>query len=153
MDSGLEFVCTFVYGNPTPQLRRGLWSQILAFKPSGNIGWCCIGDFNEMVSLMDKDGMRPQNQSNIALFRDFLNRAELIDLELKGCAYTWISNPRNGIVTKEKIDRVLLNWDWKRLFPHAIATALPIISSNHSPIILSAQPKQKSGVSFKFEAF
>lgn len=48
---------------------------------------------------------------------------------------------------------MLLNWTWRSLFPHAVATTLPIISSDHSPIIFRPRPKHKSGVSFKYEAY
>lgn len=39
------------------------------------------------------------------------------------------------------------------MFEHAIATAMPMISSDHSPIIFQPMPKLRSGKSFKFEAY
>lgn len=75
-----------------------------------------------------------------------------MDFDLKGCKYTWMGNPRNGISTREKIDRVLANWEWRSLYPHATALALPMISSDHSPIVLHPWPKESSGGAFKFEA-
>lgn len=36
-----------------------------------------------------------------------------MDFELKGCIFTQVSNPRNGVVTKERIDRVLVSWGWQ----------------------------------------
>lgn len=85
------------------------------------------------------------------LFRDFLSQTGLMDLDLKGSKYTWFSNPRDGFVTREKLDRVLVNWPWRMEYQHAIAIALPIISSDHAPVSLNPTPKASSGNNFKYE--
>lgn len=71
-------------------------------------------------------------------------------MDLKGC---WVSNPRNGRVTREKLDRILVNWNWRSCFQHASAIALPIISSDHSPLIFHLCPNDTSGRCFKYEAY
>ncbi|KAJ1405861.1 hypothetical protein SESBI_25514 [Sesbania bispinosa] len=81
-------------------------------------------------------------------FNEVLSQSE----KLKSCKFTWQSNPRNGIVVKEKIDRVLANWPWRMLYENALATALPEISFHHSTIILWPKPKLSSCNSFKYEA-
>lgn len=106
-----------------------------------------------MLSHFEKDGFRPFHARIATLFRDFLDITGLMDLDLKGCGFTWFSNPRNGRVTKEKLDRVLVNWPWRLFFPHALAMALPTVTSDHSPILLHLVPKVKSGRSFNFESF
>lgn len=151
--SSYDFDCSFVYGNPIFQHRNGLWSRLLAFQSDKERPWCCLGDFNEVLSQFDKQGLRPHNERGADLFRNFLNISGLMELDLKGCAFTWTSNPRNGIITKEKLDRVLVNWPWRAEFNNAFVSALPIISSDHSPLVLVFSPKERSGMSFKFEAF
>ncbi|KAJ1377318.1 Endonuclease/exonuclease/phosphatase superfamily [Sesbania bispinosa] len=145
--------CTFIYANPRPQQRRNLWSNLSALQIHKNHSWCCMSDFNEILSQTEKDGLRPQQQRGMDLFRDFLNDTGLMDLELKGCKFTWSSNPRNGFVTREKLDRVLVNWPWRTCYEHALAAALPQISSYHSPILLWPYPDGTSGSSFKYEAY
>ncbi|KAJ1411448.1 Endonuclease/exonuclease/phosphatase superfamily [Sesbania bispinosa] len=76
---------------------------------------------------------------------------DLLELDLKGNRFTWFSNPREGIVTREKLDRALINWLWFSLYPNAIVTAYPAISSDHSPILLDINPEESSGQSFKYE--
>lgn len=76
-----------------------------------------------------------------------------MDFDLKGSKFTWTINPRDGFVTREKRDRVLVNWVWRSLFPNAVALALPFISSDHAPVIFYPKPKSSSGCSFKFEAY
>lgn len=106
-----------------------------------------------MLSQFDKRGLRLFHPKRAQLFRDFLGVSGLIDLELKGCSYTWTSNPRNREVTKEKLDRVLANLPWLMDFSNVMAIALPVISSDHSSILLHLLPKAKSGPMFNFEAF
>lgn len=67
-------------------------------------GGCLVGDFNEMLPISEKDGMRPIAHIRINLFRDLLNSIDLMDLKLKVSKYTWISNPIDGIITKQMID-------------------------------------------------
>lgn len=76
-----------------------------------------------------------------------------MDVDLLGCKYTWISNPRDGERTRQKIHRFLANWFWRGMFPHAMVTAMPIVNSDHSPLILKLVPAQANGVKFKYEAF
>ncbi|KAJ1438736.1 Zinc finger, CCHC-type [Sesbania bispinosa] len=85
------------------------------------------------------------------VFRDFVNDSGLMDIDLKGSTFTWFSNPRNGIVTKEKIDRVLANSAWRLKFPNALAMAFPVVSSDHTPILFEALPQEHSGRQFKYE--
>lgn len=148
-----DFNCTFVYAPPIFQQRWSFQNVILVCQPTTDTPWVCIGDFNDILSQAEKEGLRPQQTSRIDLFRDLLNDTGLMDLDLKGNKFTWRSNPRNGFVTREKLDRVLANWAWHSNYPYALAIALPIITSDHAPIILQITPKNKSGISFKYEAF
>lgn len=147
------FEAFFVYGNPTYDQRRHLWGKVLKLPTSLSMPWLCMGDFNDMYSLDEKDGVRPVEDRRLQLFRQFLVDSALMDMELKGCKYTWVSNPRDGRVTKEKLDRVLVNAEWRSLFPHASAVALPMINSDHSPVVLTPASSDTSGKRFKFEVF
>lgn len=57
------------------------------------------------------------------------------------------------MITRERLDRVMGNWNWRSSFPHAIASALPSISSDHSIIMLQCCPQASSGKPFRYEAF
>lgn len=59
----------------------------------------------------------------------------LLDMNLKGCRYTWCNNRLDGCV-REKIDRVMVNAKWLECFPNAFGEALPAIGFDHSPIVL-----------------
>lgn len=81
-----------------------------------------------MLYVGEKQGRGPQQQSRREFFLEFVNSSELMDLELKGYRFTWTSNPRDGHITRERIDRVLVNYPWRIEYPNAMATSLPIIS-------------------------
>lgn len=138
--TGNTFEITFVYANPTFDRRRYLWGKLQYLMPRRQGPWCCIGDFNEMCSVTEKDGLSPVAPIRMSLFRDFLNSTDLMDLDLKGNKYIWASNPRDGVVTFQKIDRIPVNWGWRYLYPHAIGLALPIVNSDHSPLCYSLFP-------------
>lgn len=76
----------------------------------------------------------------LSLFRDFINSTGLMDIDLKGNKFTRASNPRDGVVTYQKIDRIMDNWRWRFLYPHDTGVTLPIINSDHSPLVLHPHP-------------
>nr|XP_029146216.1 uncharacterized protein LOC114924798 [Arachis hypogaea] len=76
-----------------------------------------------------------------------------MDLDIKGGRFTWFGNPRNGVVTRERIDRALVNWEWRVLYQQASLKALPAISSDHCPLVLDVNQVQRIEKTFKFEAF
>lgn len=71
--TGDLFELTFVYG-------RHLWRKLELLKPRHGGPWCLMGDFNEMLSIADKEGVRPITPIRMNLFRDFLNSVDLMDL-------------------------------------------------------------------------
>lgn len=71
--SGNCFNCTFIYGNPRFQQRRWLWDRLQSLQTDRDMAWCCLGDFNEMLSPGEKQGLRLQDNNRRVLFRDFLN--------------------------------------------------------------------------------
>ncbi|RYR04846.1 hypothetical protein Ahy_B06g084641 [Arachis hypogaea] len=112
-----------------------------------------IGDFNDVISQDEKVDLHPKPSSQIESFRNFVHENAVLDLELQGMQFTWFSNPRNGCVTKERLDRVLDNWQWRRAFQHAMLFALPPVSSDHTPLVLNINPRGRRSKNFKFETF
>lgn len=78
-----DFQCTFVYGPPIFQERRNFWGIIKSFQTNRDTPWCCIGDFNELLSAIEKEGLMPPQFNRIDLFRDFLNDTGLMDLDFE----------------------------------------------------------------------
>lgn len=50
-----------------------MWGEIERLMPFRNGVWCYVGDFNEMISITEKDGTRTVAPIKLTMFRDFLN--------------------------------------------------------------------------------
>ena len=72
------------------------------------------GDFN-ILRYSDEKNKTFKNNMWSDLFSRLINTYELRDLQLTGRKYTWGNNQHNP--TLERLDRVLMNKEWKNLFP------------------------------------
>ncbi|KAF7821099.1 reverse transcriptase [Senna tora] len=150
---GLVFLMTFMYGHPDFSDRRHLWPIISNLNHDTEVPWSCIGDMNEILHQSEKDGVRPHSNLQIEEFRNFLDSAGFSDMALQGGRFTWCNNRDYGCV-RERIDRCLFNEAWNFLFPSAWLETVPVVESDHSPLILRfCKPPSKSGKFFKFEQF
>jgi hypothetical protein len=75
-----------------------------------------------------------------------------IDLGFNGPAYTWSNKRFSSIPTYECLDRCLANAEWCRLFPTSSVLHLPMMYSDHAPILLlSISNRQRPKKPFRFE--
>lgn len=95
------------------------------FKSNHQESWCSIGDFNQIIHPYEMEQLRPPNQNMIGTFKRFLCHKSLEDMLMGSCRFTW-SNYRGKELVKERIDRVVVNWDWmqKTLFNMFLQTLL-----------------------------
>ncbi|GAV62396.1 hypothetical protein CFOL_v3_05920 [Cephalotus follicularis] len=47
---------TGIYGQPKTHLRHETWSLLSNLSSQRNIPWLCMGDFNEILCCIEKDG-------------------------------------------------------------------------------------------------
>ena len=109
---------TLVYGCPDSKDRRELWNYISSSSSIAQLPWLCLGDFNETLSHDGKEGARKKTLYKMKDFQDFLDRCNFMEVETKGCNFTW-SDHREGIaIFMEKLDRIVANWNryWRELF-------------------------------------
>ena len=85
-------------------------------------------------------------------FRVLVKQCGFIDLGYSGPAYTWTNRRYTSKPTLECLDRCLANADWCNIFPNSNVFNLPIIFSDHAPILLSTDGQyRKPKRNFKFE--
>lgn len=112
-----------------------------------------MGDFNEVLFQHEKEGVQPHDQRQIDVFRNFLQSNNLMDMELKGCRFTWSNNRVVGYV-RERIDRAAVNARWRLCFPDADLVALPAVGPDHSPLILNLRRQStRRKKLFRYEEF
>ena len=96
-----------------------------------------VGDFNEILSDVDKSGDPYQISAAVLRFRETLVDCGLSDMSFVGSRFTWSDR-----FTKERLDRACNTSSWNVLYPCSRAITLPPTKSNHSPLLIevSAEP-------------
>lgn len=83
-----------------------------------------------------------------------MTNCELMNVESKGCAFTWANNREGEELIKKRLDRVICSMEWRVVFAEAEATPLPVIGLDHSPFLLEMYPRrQKSKKLIRIEAY
>lgn len=60
------------------------------------------GDFNEVLYYWEKVGRREVENYRLKVFQEFVRDCSLIDIESKGCAFTWANNRDGEALVKKK---------------------------------------------------
>lgn len=115
--------------------------------------WFCVGDFNEIGSVLEKQGGAEGSRSRVENFQSVISNCALLDLEFKGNAFTWTNNQAGEACVRERIDRAMANLEWRLKFPCAQVFHEVILGSDHCPLIVNCDvPLQKVPKLFKFES-
>jgi len=145
---------TCLHAPSSYQHRQLLWDQLRTISTLNNLPWICAGDFNEILYAWEKVGGRSPDRYRIQSFRDVINDCAFMEIESKGCKFTWSNNRDGPDQIKERLDRVLCTPERRILYPEAQVFALPPLGSDHSPIIISTSPSYPRGQrNFVFEAY
>uniref|UniRef100_A0A2N9IE82 Reverse transcriptase domain-containing protein n=1 Tax=Fagus sylvatica TaxID=28930 RepID=A0A2N9IE82_FAGSY len=115
------------------------------------VPWCCMGDFNELVRIEEKQGRHTRSERQMQLFRDVLDDCGFVDLGFNGPKFTWTNN-RIGDMTWERLDRAVATPEWLLRFPLARVHHLDVRWSDHKPLWVSTNPMIRSTRKpFRFE--
>jgi hypothetical protein len=112
--------------------------------------WLLCSDFNMIYRMQDKNNDR-LDRRRMGQIKRFLNDAALKELHLEGCLFTW-SNER-AHPTLERIDIFFIMTDWDCLFLNHDVIALPLLCSDHAPLLLRTDINFKTRKKFLFHAF
>ncbi|XP_028091500.1 uncharacterized protein LOC114291824 [Camellia sinensis] len=142
-----------IYASPTFNSRRLLWENLTFLADSHNTRWLIMGDFNELLTSVDKFGGRPINLSRALKFKECMDHCGMLDLGFSGPKFTWTNLRNTGALIRERLDRAWNNHDWQLLFPETKILHLPCIHSDHCPILLNTHPLPSNNVNrpFRFE--
>lgn len=105
-----------------------------------------------MASYLVKDGGLSQQPRRVTFFRGMMDDCRLRNLATKGVSYTWWNKRGEGEAMRERIDRFLANSDWVFACPMSLVNQLPMVGSDHSPLVLHISFQDKIGKRlFRFE--
>ncbi|XP_074304872.1 uncharacterized protein LOC141639712 [Silene latifolia] len=132
----------FLYGDPVFQYRSGLWDRI-SNEISGFSPFLVIGDFNQVDLHSDKFGgsLTIRGQAD---FIEWKLKNNLVDIPFFGPRFTWTNGQLDESCIMERLDRAYATQDWLDLFPSTSVLHLPILVSDHSPIMLRFLPQPRS---------
>jgi hypothetical protein len=144
------------YGHPNAAKRKESWDLLRYLSTFQPIPWMCIGDFNEIVDHLEKKGITTRPRWQMEDFQRVLEDARLHDIGSQGPKYTWNNGRTGRDFTVERLDRAMVNMEWRNNWRHAGVEVLMCCSSDHLPLLLSLQKKEahsrKKWRPFRFEA-
>ncbi|KAL0399895.1 UNVERIFIED_CONTAM: hypothetical protein Sradi_2332800 [Sesamum radiatum] len=114
------------------------------------------GDFNEILIQHEKTGgIRLEWQ--IKNFRTALQRCGLADMGFEGPKFTWWNRMEHPHTVRARLDRACGNGQWLALVPETRIMHLPLIHSDHRPLLVDTQPRPATTTTtskkrFRFEA-
>lgn len=101
-----------------------------------NSPWLIGGDFNQIIHPGEHSSPSVSALDNqMFVMRDCLTQTGAFDLRFNGPTLTWTNNQPASPIAK-KLNRLLVNAMAIATFPHAAATFLPQLFSDHCPCLL-----------------
>ena len=140
---------TFIYGHPVLEKRKQIWEELQRIGSKVHQKWLYIGDFNQVLSVEDKFALRSTTIPGNFDFLHILSTLSLRLIEAKGLSFTWMNKRKGTDFVMENLDIAFANIAWFDFYPDCVVTNLPIIHSDHGPIILDTEPHTP----FKYRPF
>lgn len=78
-------------------------------KVLSSLPWVLGGDFNEILSAVEKWGGNSRCQRQMQDFRDVLDDCDLMDMSYCGPPFTWTKVKGKHVFIQERLDRGLCN--------------------------------------------
>ncbi|GAV80313.1 Exo_endo_phos domain-containing protein, partial [Cephalotus follicularis] len=134
---------TGIYGRPEAHLRHETWSLLRVLSSQINIPWLCVGDFNEILLVAEKEGGNKRSGRQMDAFRHALDFCRLRDMGFQGCPFTCRNGGSGEERVSSRLDRCVSTTEWLSLFPRATVTHEVCGISDHCPMLLSLHGSKK----------
>ncbi|XP_062089720.1 uncharacterized protein LOC133796262 [Humulus lupulus] len=134
VDNKNFFFVTYVYAFNDEEGRKWLWKDLQDLIVKGP--WIVMGDFNDILAKEERIGNRVRYKTST----DFIDRVancQLEDVKYSGNFYTWCNKQHGEDRIYSKIDRVLANQAWLRLYPEAETVFVNEGLFDHTPAVLT----------------
>ncbi|XP_031091106.1 uncharacterized protein LOC115996077 [Ipomoea triloba] len=135
-----QWTFTVVYGSPNKSLRRRLFADLSSDNMRTQQCWLICGDFNAVTSREEVSNPGCFNNTRSVDFVEWIFREGLVDLGFEGPKFTWRRGENTSHYKAARLDRAFGNEDWKLSFPNTKIEHLPIINSDHAPLLITTNP-------------
>ncbi|XP_062081094.1 uncharacterized protein LOC133785895 [Humulus lupulus] len=144
---------TGFYGEPNRLERQKSWDLIRSFGAISLVSWCILGDFNNVLSNDDKRGEILYPNWLLESFQQVIFYFELVDLDLKGCPFTWERGNGTKNWIEVRLGHAFVSLAWLSLFQEVQLSNPAYSSSDHCPILVehTRRPFDHVTHSFRFE--
>ena len=143
---------TFIYGQLEVAKREEVWNDLRNIRNLAHSNWLCIGDFNQVLNDDEKFSFRHDPIPRSSFLLQLIFDLGFCELTASGQKYTWMNMREDEEFVMERLDRAYASVDWVNAYPNYSLRNLPIVRSDHGPIILDFDLKQSFGRRpFRFE--
>jgi hypothetical protein len=151
--TNLSYGLICMYGDPRHLTTSVIWNHVHYFiSQNSNLHMLCMGDLKDIMHPSEKLGPSSVDVNRMNAFCSYVKHCGLIDLGFNGPTYTWSNKRFSSAPTYERLDRCLANAEWCRLFPTSSLLHLPMMYSDHAPILLlPTSNRERPKKPFRFE--
>ena len=146
----VSWTLTGVYGPQEDRDKLSFLDEIKGLRQIVQVEWLIVGDFNLIYKAEDKSNDR-LNRRLMSDFRQTIDEAQLMEIDLRGRKFTWSNEQDNPTFTR--IDRMFGTPEWHLRFPNIDLQPLPTMGSDHCPLFLTGDIAKQSYKGFRFESF
>ncbi|GJW33973.1 putative RNA-directed DNA polymerase [Tanacetum coccineum] len=135
-DDKKDLFCSFIYAHNQYMQRRALWNNLDTHKAYiRDRPWCILGDFNVSLHAHDKSTGTSYIDRGMKDFQECVDSIGVYDVNCTGLRYTWNQKPMGGDGILKKIDRIMANSEFYRVFV-VLNLLQPYRISDHTPAVL-----------------
>lgn len=135
----ISWFISVVYASPRLAPRQILWDDLRAIADNMEEPWVILGDFNSIMVSHERRGGAPNFATRgMQNFCNMIHDCNLLDAGFQGSPFTW----RHGRLY-QRLDRVLINLQWRLKFQSASVFHLPFFKSDHRALLTQLQKKKK----------
>ncbi|KAL4385506.1 hypothetical protein GQ457_15G018210 [Hibiscus cannabinus] len=125
-----------MHGRSESSLMKHNWALIDRLRGASPLPWLLGGDFNEILTLFEKQGGNRKPHHQLTDFRECLLRNNLADCKPSRRWFTWMKSGPRVAPTRERLDRFIADKDWFLRFPTFRAWSEYSPNSDHHFILL-----------------
>ncbi|XP_072087912.1 uncharacterized protein [Arachis hypogaea] len=146
--------CSAVYANPHIHRRKEFWGDLTRIANMIHEPWIMLVDFNDV--LLQSEVRREQFRlSKAEQFAKTLKDYGLFDMGAIWRRFTWYRRVKGGVQVAKKLDRAVINQDWRLMFPEAYTEVMARLYADHYPLFTRykmAERATKGNRPFRFQA-
>ena len=123
---------TSFYGRSEEYRKHESWTLLRHLHTRHSLPWLCLGDFNEILSSVEKQGQILRLLHLMEEFQSVLLHCGLIDLGFNGNGFTWRNGRGGDAYVQERLDRACTTTEWRDIFPNSKLYHLQVAYSDHT---------------------